>query len=242
MTEEIFIHDPLPPAGPRLLAFGGGGATHGTDPALETALLRLLPGPRPRIGYIGAANGDAPDRAARFRARLAGLARVDALPAAAGAAEAAAWAAVCDAVYVAGGDTGRLRDLWRASGVGAALAEAARRGVLLAGVSAGAVVWFEQALSEAGGQGLRPLAGLGLFAGSVCPHHSAEPARAPAFRAAIAAGALPAGLALDDGAGVLIDDRGARVAVSARPGAWGWRVRRGAAGAVTERLPAASGA
>lgn len=242
MTEEIYIHGPLPPAGPRLLAFGGGGATHGTDPALETALLRLLPRARPRIGYVGAANGDAPDRLARFRARLGGLATVDALPAAAGAAEAAAWASACDAVYVAGGDTGRLLALWRAGGVGAALVEAARRGVLLAGVSAGAVVWFEQALSDAQGCGLRPLAGLGLFAGSVCPHHSTEPARAPAFRAAIGAGALPAGLALDDGAGVLIDGRGARVAVSARPGAWGWRVRPAPVGTATERLPAASGA
>ncbi len=48
-------------------------------------------------------------------------------------------------------------------------------------------------------QGYRPLRGLGLVRGSCCPHYSEEPARRPAFEAAIASGSIFAGLAIDDG-------------------------------------------
>ena len=40
--------------------------------------------------------------------------------------------------------------------------------------------------------------GLGLVAGSFCPHYDSEPSRQPAFRALVAAGTLPPGIASDD--------------------------------------------
>jgi hypothetical protein len=79
------------------------------------------------------------------------------------------------------------------------------------------MVWFEAGLSDALGAGLAPLAGLGLFRGSFCPHYDSEPQRQPALHAAIASGQLPRGLALDDGAAVLLDASGVRDSCLARP-------------------------
>ena len=52
--------------------------------------------------------------------------------------------------------------------------------------------------------------GLGLLAGSLSVHLDGEPERLPVYRAAVATGALPAGYAVDDGAALLFDGRGAR--------------------------------
>jgi hypothetical protein len=60
------------------------------------------------------------------------------------------------------------------------------------------------------------LHGLGLFRGSFCPHFDSEPQRPLALHAAIASGQLPRGLALDDGAAVLLDASGVREVCLAR--------------------------
>jgi len=206
--------------GARLVALGGGGATHGLDPALDDFIFDCAPCPRPRVGYLGWARPDRPERLERLRARLQACgASVEPLAAGAKADEARAWTGRVDLVYVGGGDTALLLDSLQRLPAGRVLVQAARRGLLLAGVSAGASVWFECALSDAGGQGLRRLDGLGLLPGSFCPHHDSEPARAPAFAAAVANGTLPAGLALDDGVAALVTPQGPGPVCSARPGA-----------------------
>jgi peptidase E len=96
----------------------------------------------------------------------------------------------------------------------------------MAGVSAGANVWFEQALSDSGGNGLAPTAGIGLIAGSCCPHYSTEPQRQPSFIACISRNELADGVAIDDGVAVLFDENGLRLAYSSRSGAGAYTVRR----------------
>lgn len=212
------MHAPL--KGRRLVALGGGGATHGLDQRLDDFVLAQLDRGRPRLGYLGWARPDRPERLRRLGARYEACGGVvEALADMPTPAQAARWVVRQDLVYVGGGDTLLLLLRLRESGLGDLLAQAARDGLLLVGVSAGASVWFEGALSDAGGQGLRPLQGLGLFPGSFCPHHDSEPARQPAFAAAVAAGALPPGLAVDDGAAVLVTAAGPQAVCSARPGA-----------------------
>lgn len=241
MDKEDLIHPKLSASstalGPRLVAIGGGGATHGLDPALDDFILGLVPGPRPRVGYIGWARPERPERLQRLRERLQSFgAHVDALAATATLRDAQAWMRDVDLVYVGGGDTALLLDSLRRLPAGTALVQAARQGLLLAGVSAGASVWFECALSDAGGQGLRRLDGLGLLPGSFCPHHDSEPARAPAFAAAVADGTLPAGLALDDGVAALVTTQGPGAVCSARHGAHARRVEPAPGGSVLVTL------
>jgi hypothetical protein len=97
-------------------------------------------------------------------------------------------------------------------------------------------VWFEHALSDSGGNGLTPTHGIGLLAGSCCPHYSSEPQRQPVFMACIAQGELSDGIAIDDGVAVLIDGGGARRAFSARDGVGARTVRRLAKSVVCETI------
>ncbi len=212
---------------PRVIAIGGGGFTHATDPAMEDFILAQVPQARARIGFVGAASQDDPVKIARFHQRFVyTCAWCTHLPMTAGATEAQAWVDALDIVYVGGGNTLQLVAHWRQQGIDQVMIAAARRGVLMAGVSAGANVWFEHALSDSGGNGLAPTAGIGLLAGSCCPHYSSEPQRQPAFAARITHGDLPDGIAIDDGVAVLVDGTGRMSAFSARPGATARRVRR----------------
>lgn len=225
----------------RVIAVGGGGFTHDLDAALEDFILAETGRWRPRVGYVGTASRDDPVKLARFYQRFETVAAAAShLPPDADGQAAARWLADLDLVYVGGGNTEHLVETWRSTGLGATLVSAARRGVLMAGVSAGAVCWFDAALSDSGGRGLAPLRGLGLLRGSACPHYSTEPARPPAFRDRIAAGELPDGIAIDDGVAVLLDDSGPCRVFSARPDAWAWRIGRDGDTTRTEPLPAGS--
>lgn len=202
--------------GYHVIAIGGGGFTHGEDPALDLFCLKGLP-ERPRLGFIGAASQDDPVKIARFHARFADLAgSLSHLPLGAGSAQAAAWAATLDLIYVGGGHTARLVSHLRETGIADVLAEATAKGTVLAGVSAGAACWFDKVLTDSLGNGLRPMDGLGIVPGSCCPHYSTEPLRKIAFPEAIARGDLPAGYAIDDGAAIRLISTGETEVFSAR--------------------------
>ncbi len=212
---------------PTVIAIGGGGFTHQADPAMEDFIIAASGCSRPRIGFIGTASDDDPVKIARFYERFTPWAdRLTHLAAGSTATATAHWAEGLDIVYVGGGHTLRLIKHWRETGIAQVLIAAAQRGVLMAGVSAGANVWFEQALSDSGGQGLQPVTGIGLIAGSCCPHYDSEPQRPPAYTAAIASAVLPPGVAIDDGVALLIDGAEQMTAFSARSGAGAYRVTR----------------
>lgn len=216
---------------------GGGGATHDSDHAIEAFLVDCLPG-CPRIGYIGAANGDDPERLSRVTRRFADLgATLLHLPMGAGAAEAEVWLSGLDAIYVGGGHTERMLRLWRDTGVDRVLLTASARGVVLSGVSAGAVCWFDFAMWDGAGTGYRPLAGLGLFGGSCCPHFSSEPDRAEAYRLHLASGSIPEGYSIGDGAALVLGSDGSASGLVVRAGSGVWRARRDGNTVQFEALP-----
>ena len=224
---------------PTLLALGGGGFSNGADPAIDDLVLRLADGGRQDIGFIGWASGDDPLKLERFYDRFAesGLAR-DHLPLEAPPQRFHAWTQSKGAIYFGGGNTLHLLDRVRRTEVLEPLRQAWRSGTLIAGVSAGAIVWFDEAFTDAGGNGFAPLAGLGFVPGSCCPHYSSEPERRPAFQAAVARGQAAPGLAIDDGVAVVVTEGRAPLAFSARPAAWAYRLEPVRAGLATTRLAA----
>ena len=73
-----------------------------------------------------------------------------------------------------------------------------------------------------------------MLTGSFCPHYNSEPERRPLYQRLVAEGALPGGLACDDGAGAhFVDDALAEV-VADRPDAGAYRVDPDGAGGFTE--------
>src|SRR5262249_51820207 len=64
-----------------------------------------------------------------------------------------------DAVYVTGGNTANLLALWRLHGLDRVLRTAWNHGVVMAGMSAGGICWFESCTTDSFGPTLQPLHG-----------------------------------------------------------------------------------
>jgi peptidase E len=123
-----------------------------------------------------------------------------------------------DVIYVGGGSMRNLLAIWAAHDLDRLLEEAWRRGIVLAGLSAGAMCWFQGGVTRSSGPP-EPIRGLGLLPGSLTVHADGEPERLPVWLDAVRNGALPGGWAADDGVGLLF--RGTRLdrVVASRPGA-----------------------
>jgi peptidase E len=226
-----------------ILALGGGGFTVGPgDPVLDELVLALAferarsmspaarpqGDPAPRILFLPTASGDPTGQVNAFRARFGG--RADC-----GAAHLSLFdlhgstrtledvVAEQDAIYAGGGSMRNLLAIWQAHGLDRLLVEAWERGTVLAGISAGAMCWFEAGVTRSSGPP-EPIDGLGVLPGSLSVHADGEPERLPVWLEAVRTGALPGGWAVDDGCALLFRGRRLERAVSSRPGACALRV------------------
>ena len=80
-----------------------------------------------------------------------------------------------DMIYVGGGDTVFLIEEWRRAGLDERIAEARARGVIVAGLSAGAICWFEKMYTDSAKTGedvYTVVPGLGVLPGAACPHYN----------------------------------------------------------------------
>lgn len=102
-----------------------------------------------------------------------------------------------DVIFVGGGNTKSMLALWREWGLDEVLKIAYNKGIILAGVSAGAICWFEQGITDSFWP-MRVLDCLGILSGSCCPHYDSESERQPVFTARVADGTAKPGIALSD--------------------------------------------
>jgi dipeptidase E len=201
---------------------GGGGFTMEPTAALDRFVLELTAKPVPRICFLPTASGDPREQATRFYERFGGwpcepsilslfhLGRDRLDPREHLLAQ--------DVIYVGGGSMRNMLAVWREHSVDEIMRAAWERGIVLAGLSAGAMCWFEGGITLSGGFAA-PAAGLGLLPGSLSVHLDGEPERLPVFREAIATGRLPAGYAADDGAALLLRGTELERCVSSRASA-----------------------
>lgn len=105
-----------------------------------------------------------------------------------------------DVIYVGGGNTKSMLAVWREWGVPEVLREAWTRGIVLAGVSAGAICWFEHGVTDSWADRLRPLECLGFLKHTCCPHYDGEADRRPSVHEMLLGKEVPPVLAVNDGA------------------------------------------
>lgn len=77
-----------------------------------------------------------------------------------------------DFIYVGGGDTVFMIDHWRETGLLELIRDAYERGVILCGLSAGAICWFDEMYSDSVVEGEYHIyKGLGWLSGKISPHY-----------------------------------------------------------------------
>jgi peptidase E len=222
----------------RILAMGGGGFTmQDRSPALDRLVLTLTGKPVPRICFLPTASGDPREQVTRFHEQFGswpcepstlslfhlGRDRIDPIE----------HLLAQDAIYVGGGSMRNMLAVWREHGVDEAMRKAWEAGVVLAGLSAGAMCWFEGGVSMSGGAP-ETVGGLGLLAGSLSVHLGGEYERLPVYRAAVAGGQLPPGYAADDGAALLFAGLRLAECVASQRGARVLSIEPDGAGGVVE--------
>ena len=188
----------------QIIAIGGGGFYR--DPenlALEKYVVRQSGAQNARVCFVPTASGEPDHYVAGFYSAFLKLGcRPSVLTFFKRTPDLRSFLLNQDVIYVGGGNTKSLLALWRDWGVIEILREAWEVGIVLTGVSAGAICWFEQGLTDSFSDGLRPLECLGFLPGSCCPHFDAEAQRRPSFHKLIASGEITAGVAIEDWAGV----------------------------------------
>lgn len=212
----------------QIVAMGGGGFSMEPDnPALDHFIVSLARRENPSVCFLATATGDAESYIESFYTAFRKLpCHPTHVPLFARTPDLPTVLLEQDVIYVGGGNTKSMLAVWREWEIPALLRRAWEAGTVLAGVSAGAICWFETGVTDSWGAGLNPLPCLGFLSDACCPHYDGEAERRPALHRLIEQGTITTALALDDGAAAHFVDGTLANIVSSRPEARAYRVER----------------
>lgn len=211
----------------QIIALGGGGFSMEPDNlALDQYILDQTPVERPKVCFLGQASAENESYLIRFYRAFATLNTYAShlslfQP---HTADIEDFILSQDIIYVGGGNTKSMLALWREWNLDSILHKALENGIILAGISAGSICWFEQGTTDSIPGKLSVLPCLGYLKGSCSPHYDGEAERRPALHRFMASGDILAGVAFDDGAAGHYIDGELHTVVSSRPTAKGYTV------------------
>lgn len=223
----------------QIVAMGGGSfSAAGEISALELYALALTRKANPSICFLPTATGDAPTYIAKFyatfakqRCRPTHISFFERTP------RLREILLSQDLIYVGGGNTKSMLAVWRDWQVPQILRRAWNSGIILTGVSAGAICWFDVGVTDSWSEHLAPLPCLGWLPNACCPHYHGEVERRPSVHKFVAQGSVPRTLALDDGAAAHFVGRKLKRIVCSRPEAGAFLVQRAGRKAAETALP-----
>ena len=190
----------------KIIAIGGVGISPESDEKLDLYILSHSKKTENDIGFLATASKDDEEKINKFYKRFdntsSELSHFNLTSYIDGFHE---WLLNKDIVYVGGGNTFYMLEIWKKNDLEKIFKLAYEKGIILSGVSAGAVCWFDWILSDSMGQGFEPLKGIGLIKGG-CTPHSSDIDRLNKFEFNIKNNKLPEGIAIDDGVAVVLID------------------------------------
>ncbi|MFE2042314.1 Type 1 glutamine amidotransferase-like domain-containing protein [Streptomyces sp. NPDC059477] len=231
---------------PTILATSGGHRAGARTRVLFDSLvhhavdLSGAHGRRPRVMYVGTAIGDAEHFTARMTeaARIAGfdLTPLHLFPMP-NVEDIEAAVLEQDVVWVMGGSVANLLAVWRVHGLDRIMRRAWQAGVVLSGVSAGSLCWFQGGATDSYGPRLRPITdSLGLLPYGNGVHYDVDAGRRPLIHRLVADGTFTQAHCTDDGVGLVYRGTELVEAVTEMAGKGAYLVRREGDAAVEERI------
>ena len=203
----------------QIVAMGGGGwGMEPDNPLLDRYIYNLSDKEKPKICFIPTASGDSGQYIERFYRHFApkpaDLTHLSLFEPSTADLETLIFSQ--DIIYVGGGNTKNLIALWKEWQLDRILRQAWNRGIILCGVSAGSICWFEQGVTDSIPGKRTVLPCLGFLAGSNCPHYNWE-AYQNGYRHLLSQRAIANGYAAEDGVALhFVGDRLTDI-VSSRP-------------------------
>lgn len=211
----------------QIIAIGGGGFYRDSENlGLERYILRQSGVAEPRVAFVPTASGEPDHYVSSFYSAFLKLnCRPAVLTFFKRTPDLRSFLLNQEVIYVGGGNTKSMIAVWQEWGVPELLREAWESGIILTGVSAGAICWFEQGLTDSFSDGLCPLECLGFLPGSCCPHYDGEPQRRPSYHRLLASGEISAGVAIEDWTGIHYKGTQMHQVITSKPGARAYNVR-----------------
>ena len=87
-----------------------------------------------------------------------------------------------DIIFVGGGNTKSMLAVWKEWGLDTILKKAYDNGIIMSGVSAGAICWFELGLTDSWASELKLMECMNFIPGNCAPHYDEEAERRPATK------------------------------------------------------------
>jgi len=168
-----------------IFAIGGGEVRHRETLAIDRKIVKAAETDNPRLLFIPTASSEAPGYVKTVEEYFGGElgCRVDTLfllDDRTNREEARSKILDSHIIYVGGGNTRLMMKVWNEYGVDEALKEAYKQGVILSGLSAGSICWFDCGQSDSDFTDKSPqpryscVDGLGLIPLLHSPHHNED--------------------------------------------------------------------
>ncbi len=192
-----------------ILAIGGGGfGRKNSGNLIEKYLLSLSKKEKPRICFLPTATGDNDSYIVRFYSVFSSL---NCIPSHIEffnrTIDIDKHIMKQDIVFVGGGNTKSMLAIWDSWGMSSILKDAYDNGVIMSGVSAGAICWFTNGITDSWDNELRILPCLDFISGTCCPHYDEEPSRIPYVKKILLEKNVPSCIAIEGGSAMhFVDD------------------------------------
>ena len=191
-----------------IIAIGGGG--FGANPGqgvIENYILKQTKKKNPRICFIPTATGDNEAYKVNFYSTFTNLncypSHLDFFKRTPDLNE---LILNQDAIFVGGGNTKSMLAVWKEWELDKILKKAYLNGTVMSGVSAGAICWFQNGITDSWASNLKMMPCLNFVKGTCCPHYDEEPERKPAVRNLLLRNKIKNVYAVDGGAALHIKD------------------------------------
>ena len=164
-----------------IVAIGGGGFGRSIGSLeIEKYIISLISKKRPKICFIPTASGESSMYKLNFYRAFSKLdcitSHIDFFSRTENLEEKVL---TQDIIYVGGGNTKSMLAVWKEWNFHKILRDAYEKGIVMSGVSAGAICWFEKGITDSFADKLNIIDCLGIVNGIACPHFDEEKEREP---------------------------------------------------------------